>query len=174
MTAGSEVNLGMLLQWLLVDNSALAERMLQPVMDQLSRDGAIEDDGDTSPDLLIATALGNRLARLVAAGDPPGSVGGPAPSLRLEDLGRYEELIERNSALAAALGACDCWGQQPDCPFCDGAGAPGWVLPERQLFRSYVYPAVKAIKKLGVPPDAAERRTSNDQKENGHAGHVAR
>ena len=31
-----------------------------------------------------------------------------------------DDLVERNSELAAAVGACDCWGDDPGCPFCEG------------------------------------------------------
>jgi len=61
------------------------------------------------------------------------------------------ELLERDGALSAALGACLCWGQRADCPLCDGAGTPGWVLPDEHLYVAYVQPAVVA---------AARRRSS--------------
>jgi hypothetical protein len=86
----------------------------------------------------------------------------------------YENLIDRNSVLAAAVGACDCWGEQAECGFCGGAGAPGWVVPDRKLFASYVYPAVRAVSKGGVPQIGAERRTQIQRKENEHVEHLAR
>ena len=168
-------NTGALLQRLMVDPGALVERVVQPVMEQLWRDGAATDDSDTPPELLIATALGNRLARVVASEALPASAGLPGLSARPDQaLADYEELIERNSVLAAALGACDCWGEQLDCAFCDGAGAPGWVLPDRQMFATYVYPAVRAFKKLGPPSIVAGRRVHDYRKENGHVEHGAR
>ena len=37
-----------------------------------------------------------------------------------------ERLRERNDVLAFALGACHvCWGQEPTCPVCRGAGRVG-------------------------------------------------
>ena len=173
MTAAAGSNVGLVLERLMVDPSALVERVVQPVMEQLWRDGAATDDSATPPDLLIATALGNRLARVVASEQLPAPAGLPASSARPEhDLAHYEELIERNSVLAAALGACDCWGEQFDCALCDGAGAPGWVLPDRRMFANYVYPAVRAFKTLGAPSIAAGRHAHDHRKENGHVEHV--
>lgn len=45
--------------------------------------------------------------------------------------------------LAAALGACECWGQDSECGLCGGAGTPGWTTPDQQLFEEYVMPAVR-------------------------------
>jgi hypothetical protein len=56
-----------------------------------------------------------------------------------------EQLMDRNSSLAGALGACDCWGDVPDCPICGGAGRPGWATPHRELFAAYVDPALTAM-----------------------------
>jgi hypothetical protein len=172
MTAGSHV--GLLLERLMVDPSALVERVVQPVLEQLWRDGAAADDSDTPPDLVIATALGNRLAQVVAndqssAASLPASSAGPD-----RDLAHYELLLERNGDLAAALGACDCWGEQLDCPVCDGAGRPGWVLPDRRMFAAYVYPAVRAVKKLGAPSIATGHHAHDPRKENGHVERMAR
>ena len=56
-----------------------------------------------------------------------------------------DDLVERNSELAAAVGACDCWGDDPGCTFCEGLGSAGWMPPDRQLFAIYVSPAVRSI-----------------------------
>jgi hypothetical protein len=47
--------------------------------------------------------------------------------------------------LAAALGACDCWGVAADCPVCAGAGTSGWTEPDVELFREFVGPALARI-----------------------------
>ena len=61
-----------------------------------------------------------------------------------EELG---ELHARNETLAAALGACDrCWGDDPQCPDCDGHGAPGAAVPDRALFRALVAPALSRLR----------------------------
>ena len=58
-----------------------------------------------------------------------------------EQSSAHEALADRNLLLAAALGACDCWGQDPDCPICSGEGSAGWTQPERRLYDQYVEPA---------------------------------
>src|SRR5215208_2849276 len=62
-------------------------------------------------------------------------------------LGELEELWERNEMLAAALGACaQCWGGDPDCPGCQGRGAPGTEIPDAQLFAACVVPAARRVR----------------------------
>jgi hypothetical protein len=65
---------------------------------------------------------------------------------QIEDMQQQiEEMEIRNDELAAALGACYlCWGEDPECPECQGKGHPGSVMPDRALFREWVLPAVKA------------------------------
>ncbi|HEX5750868.1 MAG TPA: hypothetical protein VFZ09_31880 [Archangium sp.] len=58
----------------------------------------------------------------------------------------YESIAERNAALAAACGACTCFGA-PDCLDCGGEGKPGWQRPDESLFRQYVAPV---LEQLGV------------------------
>jgi len=123
------MSLGVLVQRVMADPMGFVEKILQPTLDQMARDGVLTDDTDTPPESLVATALGARLARLLAA---DGAVD-------------HEPPINRNSAFAAAVGACDCWGQDGACLLCEGTGTPGWVLPDRQLFTEYVRPAVKTI-----------------------------
>jgi hypothetical protein len=52
---------------------------------------------------------------------------------------------ERNRLLARALGACECWGEQPECKMCYGQGGPGWALPHKPLFDRLVRPALQTI-----------------------------
>lgn len=47
--------------------------------------------------------------------------------------------------LASALGACDCWGRNKNCPLCAGAGGSGWADPDPDLFQEYVGPAVARL-----------------------------
>jgi len=49
---------------------------------------------------------------------------------------------DRIILLAAALGACECWGDDPDCGICGGAGSSGWTDPDEELYREYVRPAL--------------------------------
>ncbi len=54
-----------------------------------------------------------------------------------------EDLRERNDTLAAALGACYlCWGEDRECPECNGKGRPGFFTPDTELFTEFVAPAL--------------------------------
>lgn len=72
--------------------------------------------------------------------------GSPTPDqpdlVLVPERGSTEELTDHNLLLAAALGACDCWGADPGCPVCQGTGASGWTEPDPALFAVYVTPAV--------------------------------
>lgn len=65
------------------------------------------------------------------------------------ELAAQEDLVERNATLAAACGACTCFGQ-PDCVDCGGEGKPGWQRPDEGLFRMYMAPV---LERLGVQVD---------------------
>ena len=57
------------------------------------------------------------------------------------DADAHERLREHNLVVAAALGACECWGLEDECPQCFGDGRSGWLPPDHQLFDEYVRPA---------------------------------
>jgi CDGSH-type Zn-finger protein len=130
-----------LLGRVLPDAIVLVERVLQQAQEQLKPDGAA---GDMSPHEVVVTALGNRLARMISDGGSSAVEDWPATDVEVHALGHYEELVDTNSVLAAALGACDCWGRDVNCPFCDGTGGPGWALPDERLFASFVRPALES------------------------------
>jgi hypothetical protein len=50
-----------------------------------------------------------------------------------------------NLLLAAALGACECWGQSTHCDLCQGYGSAGWTEPDPDLFDEYVRPAIDRL-----------------------------
>ena len=54
--------------------------------------------------------------------------------------------------LAAALGACDCWGMRSDCSVCAGEGTSGWTEPDVELFREFVRPALVRLSADQKPP----------------------
>jgi hypothetical protein len=56
-----------------------------------------------------------------------------------------EDLSDPHTLLAAALGACECWGFRFDCTVCDGAGFSGWRQPDPTLFHEFVAPAVERL-----------------------------
>lgn len=198
-----------------VDFFALLERAFDQMARELARHEGVPGLGQQPPEELLATAVGNRLARMIVAERspralPPGAWDGAGAALPTdpEDPARFgpepgrpngsspvhdvevvsadrvtragpeagDDLAERNLALAEALGACDCWGQDPRCHICEGEGGPGWILPDRQLFAEYVQPAIRAIRAQAANartrPSATNHRTTTDEpKENGNAGH---
>ena len=46
--------------------------------------------------------------------------------------------------LALALGACDCWGLEPDCTVCHGEGSAGWSQPDGGVRSTSVPPSTRA------------------------------
>jgi hypothetical protein len=54
----------------------------------------------------------------------------------------------RNSRVARALGACDCFGEDVGCVECGGRGAPGWRLPDRGQFEAIVRPALQKVSRM--------------------------
>lgn len=82
--------------------------------------------------------LGELAERLAAtpASSPPDVVQGSF------ELPSDQSLVDRNVLLAAALGACDCWGEDPECDECSGEGTVAWVPPDPELYDEYVKPAV--------------------------------
>jgi hypothetical protein len=56
----------------------------------------------------------------------------------------HAELRDQYLRVAAGLGACArCWGEDPRCRYCGGAGASGFFEPDHELFLCYVLPAVR-------------------------------
>ena len=119
---------------------SLLENVLQHALQQLGLDTAGSGDRNPSFDELLAIGLGGRLARMIA-----GSQSATLSSEPTSDVARYQEPLNRNSEVAAALGACDCWGQNIFCSICDGHGRPGWATPDGELFDVYVGPALIAV-----------------------------
>jgi hypothetical protein len=152
-------NLDHLLKLVVADPAGLIDRVLARAAGQLAHDGVDADSGDEPPADVIASALGDRLARMIAGDDDRARAGDPGW------LAHYQELLDRNSALAAALGACDCWGQDRGCPVCGGAGTPGWAPPDERLFAAYVEPAVDAGRRATRTPTT--QGTTDNQRTTG-------
>jgi hypothetical protein len=79
----------------------------------------------------------------------------------------YVELREQYRRLAAALGACArCWGDDPRCRECGGAGTSGFFDPDPELFEWYVVPAVRRVRTRRPAPSrsrAPQARQANAQ-----------
>ena len=149
-----------LLQSVAADPAGLINGMLARVAGQLMPEATAANDNDAQPSDLIASALGDWLARTITSGN-----GGQETDS--EWLSHYRELLDRNSALAAALGACECWGQDRSCPVCNGAGIPGWVLPDEGLFAAYVQPAASARAPVRMPRTRTRQSTTDNQRPTG-------
>lgn len=112
------------------DPMSLVGLVVDRMVSELTPAEASSAEGRAQPEEILAAALGNRLARAIAGDDwTP----------------HFEALVARNSDLAGALGACDCWGEDPACPVCQGAGQAGWAQPDPQLYETYVRPAAKIV-----------------------------
>ena len=85
-----------------------------------------------------------------------------------------EPSIDTNLLLAAALGACECWGLQADCSLCQGQGTAGWTDPDPELFDEFVRPAITKMsgtsvgsyKQHGNGESRRQRQPSTAQGEN--------
>lgn len=111
---------------LLADPSAFAQRLLEQLLDRL------------------ATAPGQ------APRQRPVTVEGTVAD------STEQELLDRQILLAAALGACECWGSDPECPFCGGDGLPAWRHPDPQLYEEFVAPATARLAESARPPHRRE------------------
>lgn len=69
------------------------------------------------------------------------------------DVREHQVLQDRSVLLAAALGACECWGERADCTDCGGKGTPGWLEVEPVLFAEFVQPALARNGSSGEPTD---------------------
>jgi hypothetical protein len=80
-------------------------------------------------------------------------------------------VLGQNAELAAACGACVCWGH-PRCPTCHGEGGPGWRAPDPERFTKYIEPA---LRRLGLLADettgvAGNGSTSLEGDDHGRVG----
>lgn len=132
-----------------------AQFLQQVIEEAMAKSNAVADLPDSGPDreALLAQALGERLAALFNPEDDE-PLGGSASDSELDPdlIAHYNALIDRNDALAAALGACECWGEDEDCEICRGEGRPGWTLPDRRLFLRFVKPALRAMRQASSMP----------------------
>jgi hypothetical protein len=77
-----------------------------------------------------------------------------------------ETPVDTNLLLAAALGACECWGLRAECEICRGSGSAGWLKPDPELFEEFVQPAVDRLS--GRLADNREPDSAVTAREDGH------
>jgi hypothetical protein len=59
---------------------------------------------------------------------------------------KEKQLRKWNVVLSDALGSCSsCWGEDANCPLCNGNGQPGWRSINKRLFNSYVLPCLEKM-----------------------------
>jgi hypothetical protein len=90
------------------------------------------------------------IQRFGSRGDP-GVADPPPRDLRVPDarLRRVCRLLSRrNAVVAAALGACRCWGLSEGCPRCHGEGRPGTFEVDPVAFAEVVVPLIVAQPEL--------------------------
>jgi hypothetical protein len=69
-------------------------------------------------------------------------------------IGYLDYFLKLNSALSGALGSCDnCWGEDPSCDKCRGAGTAGWGAVNKRLFNIYVRPCLEKLNKEKSAPN---------------------
>jgi hypothetical protein len=136
-----------------LDTSVIMDRVFAQLAQRVASQGIPPEFAGMSPEDLIASAAADWIGRMLLPGaDEPIEVRSSVAPDREPALPGYDELLERNAELAAALGACECWGDDEDCPDCYGEGGSGWLRPDRRLYAHYVHQAVKRL------PPAPRRR----------------
>ncbi len=64
-------------------------------------------------------------------------------------------LRDRNSYVAASLGACACWGFDDTCPTCFGQGKPGALEVNTDHFKELILPFFQKI--VQTPDESADQ-----------------
>jgi hypothetical protein len=140
-----------LLERALPDPRGFAQRVLLQFMARVGESGA----GTSSP---VANAF------YAAAG---GESAASKIVITPEEPDRFEEPDGINILLAAALGACECWGVRADCDLCHGLGSAGWTEPVPELFDEFVGPAIARLP-LVSPDDLARSGTARPDRPENH------
>lgn len=128
-----------LVQQVLADPGPRLDRLIRALVQRATPNGAGPSDETNAPRTLIAESIGRWIEE---AADGASALPPEEGEVEHVENGHTEWRV---TTLAAALGACDCWGEELHCPFCEGYGVPGWVTPDRRLFAEFVYPAVRAF-----------------------------
>lgn len=74
------------------------------------------------------------------------------------------KLIERYRKLIGALGACECLGENPICPMCEGKGIPGNKPIDETSFFRYVYPLIQRITTSTTAENAVKNESTDIRK----------
>jgi len=74
------------------------------------------------------------------------------------------KMIEKYRKLIGALGACECLGENPICPMCEGRGIPGSKPIDEASFFHYVYPLIQRITSSAVADESHESPATQARK----------
>jgi hypothetical protein len=127
-----------------LDTGAVLDRVVDQVVQRFASQGLPPGLAGRSPEDIVAAAVADWIGRILLP--PPVDDVIDVPSLSEPEPDApspWEDLLDRNAELAAALGACECWGEDEACLICFGEGGAGWVRPDRRLYARYVRHAVR-------------------------------
>jgi hypothetical protein len=133
MAATELEQLQALLERILPDPSGFAQRLLVQLMAQFGQSGE------------TGAGAFNSSARAFYTAATSDDVTTSNIVLTPEQPTVDEPIAGTNLLLAAALGACECWGLQTDCDLCQGRGSVGWTSPVPELFDEFVGPAIAKL-----------------------------
>jgi hypothetical protein len=144
-----------LLERVLPDPSGFAQRLLLQLMAQFGQSaqpGASAFDSGARAFYTAATGDDAAASNIVITPEPPDADDTPTNT---------------NLLLAAALGACECWGLRADCDVCRGQGSAGWTEPVPDLFYEFVGPAIAKLPDLPAD-DPGERASTGPDRRDHH------
>lgn len=147
-----------LLERVLPDPSGFAQRLLLQLMAQFGESGAPGAGSYGSAANAFYTAATHEDATTSSIIITP-----EQPDADEGDGG----LASTNVLLAAALGACECWGLRAECDLCQGQGSAGWAEPVPDLFYEFVGPAIARLPDL-PPDDLAEAAEAGPDRRDHH------
>jgi hypothetical protein len=123
------------------DPAEFLQRVLRETLNQSVDAGTVPGVAEDDAETLLAHLLSGRLAGLIE-GTSAESVADPIDGSEAAWIAHYDALLHRNRVMARALGACECWGEDPYCPICAGDGLPGWRVPDERHYSRHIRPAV--------------------------------
>jgi hypothetical protein len=143
-----------LLERVLPDPSGFAQRLLLQLMAQFGDSAAPGAGASGSAARAFYTAATHENAaasNIVITPEQPDADEAPAGT---------------NILLAAALGACECWGLRADCDVCQGQGSAGWTEPVPELFDEFIGPAIAKLPDVPAGSPARHGDVRPDHRDN--------
>ncbi|MCG8322632.1 MAG: hypothetical protein MI921_24240 [Cytophagales bacterium] len=110
----------------------IAQLMAQQARQGTGDPGSIQNDktkGQTKKLLNINLELKKKIQKLIKE--------------KKQILNYLDFFIDVNAAFSGAVGACECWGGDPDCEKCNGKGEPGYFELDQEQFDYYIKPSLK-------------------------------